>query len=68
MTSNYERWLDIGDATAGAYLTSEGVTNQREHLASNPAGVIAIKLSASEPGSLNFSVHLDRGVQGGLDR
>jgi alpha-L-fucosidase 2 len=37
------------------------VTFQREYIASNPDDVIAINLKASEPGSLNFNVRLDRG-------
>ncbi|KAJ5833268.1 hypothetical protein N7474_001579 [Penicillium riverlandense] len=64
--TNYERWLDLADATAGVYFISKGITYQREYLASNPAGVIAIRLTASEPGNVDFSIHLDRGD--GLNR
>jgi alpha-L-fucosidase 2 len=59
--TNYERWLDLADATAGVYFVNSNITYQREYLASNPADVIAIRLNASEAGSINFSIHLDRG-------
>jgi alpha-L-fucosidase 2 len=58
--TNYERWLDLADATSGVFFTTEGITYQREFLSSNPADVIAIHLNASERGSLNFNIHLDR--------
>jgi alpha-L-fucosidase 2 len=58
--TNYERWLDLSDATAGVYFVSDNITYQREYLTSNPADIIAIHLNASEPGSINFNIHLDR--------
>jgi alpha-L-fucosidase 2 len=58
--TNYERWLDLADATAGVYFVNEGITYQREYLSSSPADIVAIHLNTSERGSLNFNIHLDR--------
>lgn len=65
--TNYERWLDLADATAGVYFVNSNISYQREYLASNPADIIAIHLNASEPGSINFNIHLDRD-KGSLNR
>ena len=51
----YRRSLDIEDAVAGVAYTSGGVSYTREYLASNPAGVIAGRLSAGEGGTLSFT-------------
>ncbi|KAK6369728.1 hypothetical protein LTS17_009178 [Exophiala oligosperma] len=58
--TNYERWLDLADATAGVYFVNSNISFQREYLVSNPADIIVIRLNASEPGSINFNIHLDR--------
>ena len=53
--SNYERRLDLTEAVATTRWTdSEGVTYSREVLASLPQRTVAIHLTASKPGSLNF--------------
>jgi len=57
----YERWLDVSDATSGVYYTVDGVTYTREYVASKPADVIAIRIAASKPGSVSFSLSLKRG-------
>jgi alpha-L-fucosidase 2 len=61
-TSNYERWLDIEESVGGVQFTSDGITFQREVIASYPDDVIAVHLTASEPGSINFRTRLDRGA------
>lgn len=67
-SSNYERWLDLADATSGVYFTSNGIVYQREYLASYPEDIIAIRLSASQQGSVSFNIHLDRlELIGGLE-
>jgi len=58
---NYERWLDISDATSGLYYTSGGVAYSREYIASNPENIIAIHISANQTKSLSFSISLRRG-------
>lgn len=57
---NYERWLDLSDGTAGVYYTAGAVTYQREYLSSAVADVLAIHLTASVPGSLNFYIKFQR--------
>jgi alpha-L-fucosidase 2 len=59
--SDYERWLGIDDAVAGAYYTIGNITYQREYLASNPDNIIAVRIRASKPGSINIRVRIDRG-------
>jgi alpha-L-fucosidase 2 len=60
-TEAYERWLDLATALAGVEYSLGGITYRREHLASAPDGVIAIRLTASEPGAISFRLRLDRG-------
>lgn len=57
---NYERWLDVEEASAGVYYEIGGVSYQREYIASNPDDIIAVKISSSEP--VSFRVHLRRGT------
>jgi len=59
--TSYERWLDLQDATAGVTYSVDGITYTREYFASAPAGVMAIRISASKPGSVSFFVRLRRG-------
>ncbi|ERS98763.1 hypothetical protein HMPREF1624_05551 [Sporothrix schenckii ATCC 58251] len=56
----YERWLDLSDGTAGVYYTAGSVAYQREYLSSAVADVVAIHLTASVPGSLNFYIKFQR--------
>lgn len=57
---NYERWLDLEDGTAGLYYTAGSTTYKREYFASNPMGLIAVRLTASTAGSLNFYIRFQR--------
>lgn len=54
----YQRWLDIDSAVVGDRYERNGVTYTREYLASNPDRVIAIRLTASKQGALNFRLTL----------
>lgn len=58
--SGYERWLDLADGTAGLYYKAGSVVYKREYLSSAPAGVMAIRLTASVPGSLSFYIKFQR--------
>ncbi|KAN0090027.1 glycoside hydrolase family 95 protein [Hyaloscypha variabilis] len=58
---DYERWLDISDATSGVYYTVEGVAYSREYVTSNPANITAIRIVASQAGAVSFSISLRRG-------
>lgn len=60
-TSKYQRWLDLEEGVAGMYYVSNDVEYTREYIASNPDEVIAIHITASKPGSVSFTIHLDRG-------
>ncbi len=57
--SHYRRELSLTDATCRVQYECNGVTFQREMLASHPDEVIAIRLTASKPGSIRFRVGLD---------
>jgi alpha-L-fucosidase 2 len=59
--SNYERYLDTADATSGVYYTAGGVTYFREYISSAPAGIMAIRVAASQAGAVSFSVNMARG-------
>jgi alpha-L-fucosidase 2 len=58
--SNYERWLDLEDATSGVYYTSGAVSYKREYWSSNPAEVIGIRLTASTPGAISLYTKFQR--------
>ena len=60
--SDYKRWLDLETGIAGVAFTSGGVTYNREVLSSVPGQVIALRLTASKPGSISFKANL-RGVR-----
>ena len=52
----YERSLSLDDAVASCRYTSGDVTYTREVFASHPDRVLVIRLAASRPGALSFSV------------
>lgn len=57
---DYTRRLDLDRAIASVQYTTEGgIRYTRTYLASHPEAVIAIRLSASQPGCLSFSLELD---------
>uniref|UniRef100_A0A8H7NR21 Glycosyl hydrolase family 95 N-terminal domain-containing protein n=1 Tax=Bionectria ochroleuca TaxID=29856 RepID=A0A8H7NR21_BIOOC len=58
--SQYERWLDTIKGNTGLNYHYNGVKYTREYIANFPTGVIAIRLTASEPGALSVNVTLDR--------
>ncbi len=53
---NYRRELDIARAISTVSYEVEDVTYQREYLASTPDQVMAIHLTASQPGMINVSI------------
>lgn len=53
--SNYYRDLNISNATATTRFTVNGIDYSREILVSAPDQVIVIRLTASQPGTLNFT-------------
>jgi len=57
--ANYTRELDLDTAIATTTYDVAGVTYTREVIASYPDNVIAVRLTASQPGKLNFGVRLD---------
>lgn len=52
---NYYRELDLEDGVARVIYMEDGITYTREYFASYPDNVIAMRLTASEPGALSFS-------------
>lgn len=69
-TSDYRRELDLTDAVATTQFKADGVTYTREVIASYPDKVIAMRISADQPGRLTFmaafdSPHANSQVQAG---
>ncbi|MBO4495227.1 MAG: glycoside hydrolase N-terminal domain-containing protein [Clostridiales bacterium] len=58
--SNYRRELNISTAVVTTELTREGVQFTREVITSYPQNVMAIHLTADQPGKLNFHAQLGR--------
>jgi alpha-L-fucosidase 2 len=58
--TNYKRELDLRNAITTTIFESDGVNYTREVFASAPDQVIAVKISASEKGKLNFTTWLER--------
>lgn len=55
---NYRRDLNLDTATATVTYACDGVTYQREAFASFPHRAIVIKVTASQPGALEFTTSL----------
>jgi alpha-L-fucosidase 2 len=55
----YRRELDLDSAVAKVRFTAAGVSYVREVFCSMPDQVVVVRLSASKPGRLNFTVRLD---------
>lgn len=56
----FRRELDLEHAVARVRYRAAGVTFHREHFASAPAGVIVVRLTASQPGQITTRVRLFR--------
>jgi alpha-L-fucosidase 2 len=59
---DYRRSLDLGTGLAAVAYEQDGVRVTREVFATNPHGLIAIRLSADRPGSLGFTLSVQDGV------
>ena len=57
--ANYYRDLDLSTATAHVRYTAKGINYSREYFASNPAQVIAVRLTADKPGAYTGSIELN---------
>jgi len=55
----YTRSLDLQSAIARTVYTVDGVRYERQYLASHPAGVIAVRLTASQKGRISFTASLE---------
>ncbi len=56
IVSNYYRDLNINDAIATTRFTIKGITYTRQIISSAPDQVIVIRLTADQPGQLNFTI------------
>jgi alpha-L-fucosidase 2 len=56
--TNYKRWLDLENGISGVTFIANGVTYQREVLASAPDQIIVIRITADKPGSISFTANL----------
>ncbi|PUA29037.1 MAG: alpha-L-fucosidase [Cellvibrio sp. 79] len=55
---NYIRELSLNNAQVNVSYVQAGVTYTREYLASYPDGVIAVKLTANQPGKISVTANL----------
>ena len=55
-TSNYERELNLNEGVSRVTYQQDGVKYEREYFASYPDKMMAIRLSASKPGTLSFTL------------
>ncbi|HTK21967.1 MAG TPA: glycoside hydrolase family 95 protein [Mucilaginibacter sp.] len=60
VVSNYKRTLSLNNAIANCSYTINGVTYTREYFTSFGDDVDVIRITASKPGRLNFSIGIDR--------
>ncbi len=61
--TNYQRALNLGDATATTSYSYEGVKYERTVFASQADNVIIVQLKASKKGELEFDVNFDSQLQ-----
>ncbi|WP_371600479.1 glycoside hydrolase N-terminal domain-containing protein [Streptomyces sp. NBC_00564] len=59
---DYRRTLDLDTGVASINYEQDGIRITRDAFASNPHGVIAIRLTADQPGSIGFSLSIQDGV------
>ncbi len=57
--ADYRRILDLDSAIATTVYRVDGVEYRREVFASYPDNVIAVRITASKPGALTFSLRMD---------
>jgi alpha-L-fucosidase 2 len=57
--TDYRRQLDLDIAIASTSYRAAGISFQREVFASYPDNVIVVRLTANQPGSLNFTISMD---------
>lgn len=62
VAQGYRRWLNLSTGITGVEYTANGVTYLREVFSSAVDQIIAVRLTASEPGSITFETEL-RGVR-----
>ncbi|MFD7155537.1 glycoside hydrolase N-terminal domain-containing protein [Kribbella sp. NPDC059898] len=60
--ANYRRALDLDKGLVSVTYTAGGIHFTREILASNPHGVIAVRLTADRPGAISFSAGINGSV------
>lgn len=65
--SDYRRELDLKNGTATVSYQWRGERHEREHFASYPDGVIAVRLSADHSNAVSFRLRFTRGHQRFLD-
>ena len=58
LPDDYQRSLDLDSAAARVRYSMDGVTFEREVIASLPGNLIAVRISASRPGSVAFTAKL----------
>lgn len=56
--TQYKRWLNLEQGTSGVTYTANGITYQREVLASAPDQVIAVRITADKANSISFIANL----------
>jgi alpha-L-fucosidase 2 len=54
---NYKRSINLNEGIAYVTYEIDGVRYTREYFANYPSNVLVVRLSASEPGALSFSVY-----------
>ena len=62
---DYKRWLDLREATCYAGYSIGGVSYQKKYYVSRTDDVMVVEVSASDPGSINLEVELDRAGRAG---
>ncbi|WP_146602613.1 glycoside hydrolase family 95 protein [Novipirellula aureliae] len=70
-TSDYERELSLNEGVSRVKYTQAGVEYSREYFTSYPDKVMAIRLNASKPGTLSFTLRptipfMDKGKSGSV--
>lgn len=57
--SDYLRKTDLNNSIGSVHYVSNGITYDREYFVSNPANVLAIKLTADQPGAITKEFSLE---------